>query len=166
MFFHICQMDDGLRHIRILISSIDGNHVRVLNDSGHSSHYCWKDDDELLCYSTVRDKGEGYYLYDTHTGLNQIIGPDCLTEDGHPSYLPGASKLITDTYPDQYGESSLLLYACKEEKLTVLDKEFLPVKFCGETRCDLHPRVSPSGKYVCIDTVKCGQRVMKLFEIM
>ena len=165
MFFHICQLVDGSRHIRMLTSNINGDEVRVLNDSGHSSHYCWKDNDHLLCYSTVQNKGEGYYLYDTRTGLNQIVGSDCLLEDGHPSYLPGGVRLITDTYPDQYGESFLLVYDCEKEKLTMLDKEYLPVWFYGETRCDLHPRVSPSGKFVCIDTVAQGKRVMKLLEI-
>ena len=165
MFFHICQLSDGKRKIRLFTSGVDGKDIRLLNGSGHASHYSWRDNDHLLCYSTVSAKGEGYYLFNDSSGETQIVGAGVLTEDGHPSYFPGESAIITDTYPDKHGESSLLLYDCEINHLTVLNKEFMPMKFHSETRCDFHPRVSPSGKQICIDCIITGKRAMKLFDV-
>ena len=165
MFFHIRQLANELRKIRLLTSSINGDNIRLLNDSGHASHYCWKDNSHLLCYSTVVGNGEGYYLYDIRSGESKVVAAGILSEDGHPSYLPNGRGLITDTYPDKYGEQSLFLYNCETKNLIILDKEFSPVRFNAETRCDFHPRVSPSGRYVCIDCIVDGKRAMRLFDI-
>ncbi len=165
MFFHICQLSDGRRKIRLLTSNIDGADIHLLNDSGHASHYCWQDNDHLLCYSTVAGKGEGYFLYDDRSGESQLVGAGTLNEDGHPSYLPGGQRLITDTYPDKYGEMFLLLYDFENNGLAFLHKEYMPLRFNTETRCDFHPRVSPSGKQVCIDCIVDGKRTMKVFDI-
>jgi len=165
MFFHIWQLADKQRNIRLFTCGINGNELRILNNSGYVSHYCWKDNNQLLAYATVSGSGTGYYLYDDISGKIQTFGEGLLSEDGHPSFLPDERHLITDTYPDKYGEQSLLLYDFKSHDLTVLDKEFSPVKFVGETRCDLHPRVSPSGKYISIDYIINGKRAIKVFDI-
>jgi len=52
---------------------------------------------------------------------------------------------------------ALLLYDYNDDKLIVLDREYNPVRVDGETRCDLHPRVSPSGRYVSIDCIIKGK---------
>ncbi len=165
MFFHVTQTSAGKRKIRMFTAKADGTDIHLVNDSGHVSHYCWRDDNDLLCYSTVVGKGEGYYLYDDHTGEIQVVGAGSLKEDGHPSYLPGGRWLITDTYPDKCGESSLLLYNLENAELIPLYKTYVPPVFTGETRCDLHPRVSSSGRLICIDCIESGKRVMKLFDV-
>ncbi len=164
MFFHIMQMPTGKRNIRMLTSDINGENIRLINGSGHSSHYCWKNNDILLCYSTIDGKGTGYYLYEDGLGSVQIVGAHELTEDGHPSFIPGKEEIITDTYPDKYGESSLLLYQLSNESISVLAKEFLPTKFRNETRCDLHPRVAPSGEFISIDCILDSKRAIKVFK--
>ena len=164
ILFHIWQKNNK-RVIRLLTSSIEGDNVFLLNSSGYVSHCCWKNDEQLLAYSTVNGKGEGYYLYDDCTGSNKIVGRDMLTYDGHPSFLPGGKWIITDTYPNKFGEQSLLLYHCERNKVVELTKEYSPIKFHAETRCDLHPRISRSGRYVCTDCIVGGRRVMKLFDI-
>lgn len=165
MFFHIQQLSHGARKISMLSSNIEGNDIFVLNDSGHASHYTWKDDNHLLCYSAVAGKGEGYYIYKDKSDEIWQLGQNTLFEDGHPSYVPTGRHLITDTYPDKYSEQALLLYDYNDDKLIVLDREYNPVRFDGETRCDLHPRLSRSGKYVCIDCIINNKRVMRLFDI-
>jgi hypothetical protein len=165
MFFHIWQTSDGKRKIRLLTSSIEGDDIRLLNNSGHASHYCWRDNDHLLCYSTIPGKGEGYYLYNDRTGEYDDVGTGTLIEDGHPSYLADGERLITDTYPDKYGDLSLLLYDSRNNELMVLHKQYMPIKYFAETRCDFHPRVSLTGKQVCIDCIVDNKRVMKLFEL-
>lgn len=165
MFFQIQQLSDGARKINMLSSDIEGNDIFILNDSGHASHYTWKDDNHLLCYSTVTGKGEGYYIYKDRSDEIWQLGKNTLFEDGHPSYVPTGRQLITDTYPDKYSEQALLMYDYNDDKLIVLDREYSPVLFDGETRCDLHPRLSRSGKYICVDCILNNKRVMKLFDI-
>lgn len=165
MFFHLRQSRDGSRNIHMLTSDINGDNIHMLNDSGHSSHYTWQDNYHLLCYSTVSGQGEGYYVYRDQAVEVCRFGYGKLVEDGHPSYLPDGRHLITDTYPDKYGEQALLLYGLNSENIFTIDKEFSPVRFNEETRCDLHPRVGPSGRYVCIDCIVSGKRAMKIFNI-
>lgn len=165
MFFHIRQLPDKQRNIRLFTCGIDGGDLRILNDSGHVSHYCWKDNNHLLAYATVTGSGKGYYLLNDFSHEFQAFGKGLLNEDGHPSFVPDERHLITDTYPDKYGEQSLLLYDYKDHNLTVLKKEYSPVKFFGEIRCDLHPRVSPSGKYISIDCIINGKRAIEVFDI-
>lgn len=165
MFFHIRQLFGGKRFIRMLTSDLDGENIRLIDDSGLASHYTWKDNDHLLCYTTVAGNGEGYYIFNVYSGEIQPVGARILTADGHPSYLPGGKHLITDTYPDRFGESSLLLYDCMGGKLTVLAKEYSTPSFNSEIRCDMHPRVGPSGKTICYDGVSHGKRVMNLLDI-
>jgi hypothetical protein len=165
MFFHLWQEVDGSRKIRLLTSSIQGDDIRLLNDSGYSSHYYWKNNDHLLCYSHVVGKGEGYFLFDDLSNESFLVSPDLLTEDGHPSYLSDGRYLVTDTYPDKYGEQTLLLFDSKNGELNFLDKLFSPLQFTGETRCDFHPRVSFLKRFICIDCIVQGKRAMRLYDI-
>jgi len=164
MFFHILQVGNK-RIIRLLTSSINGDNIYLLNNSGHVSHYCWKNDKQLLAYATITNQGEGYYLFKDCSKSYKSIGKDILTEDGHPSYLPGNEWLITDTYPDKFGEQLLLLFNTENDNLIELSKEYAPAKFHAETRCDLHPRVGATNQYICIDCIRKGKRVMKLLDI-
>lgn len=165
MFFHIWQEENGRRKIRMLTSGINGSNIRLLNNSGYVSHYCWKNDHQLLAYAAVADHGTGYYLFDDFSGKSRLIGKGSLTADGHPSFLPDKHHLITDTYPDKYGEQKLMMYNYIDDRLNVLTKEFSPLKFTDEIRCDLHPRLSPSGRFVSIDCIINGRRAIKLFDI-
>jgi len=165
VFFHIWQGANGKRYTRLLTSDLNGNNVRLLNGGGHVSHYSWKDNRKLLCYSTVEGEGEGYFLYEDGPSKIQKLGNGVLTEDGHPSFISGNNALITDTYPDNCGDQKLLLYDIRKDLATTVTKTYLPPKFYGETRCDLHPRISSSGKYVCIDYIKNDLRAMGVFDI-
>jgi Tol biopolymer transport system component len=40
-----------------------------------------------------------------------------------------------------------------------------PKEYMGEWRCDNHPRFSPDGKKVCIDSPHAGGRQMYLIDI-
>jgi Tol biopolymer transport system component len=40
-----------------------------------------------------------------------------------------------------------------------------PKKYTGEWRCDTHPRFSPDGNFVCIDSAHAGGRQMYRIDI-
>ena len=102
-----------------------------------------------------------------NAGLRQLPGLPVsdpvngeLKEDGHPSFFPSGNMIITDTYPDKFREQSLITYDLNNNEIKTLSKFCVPFKFSGETRCDLHPRLSPNGTYVCVDNVHNNLRSM------
>lgn len=65
-----------------------------------TSHCCWKSDKEILAYARKKDTGNGYYLMEDKTQNYKHMWPE-LNSDGHPSYSPDGSMVVTDTYPDR-----------------------------------------------------------------
>ncbi|MGA1866923.1 MAG: hypothetical protein ACMUJM_00085 [bacterium] len=163
LFFHIWVANKNKRKIRLFTSDIEGGNIYLLNDSGHTSHYCWKSAEQLLAYSTHKETGTHFYLYDDITKKRQIIGNGVLNEDGHPSFIFNNRGIIVDTYPDKYGDQRLLLY--KEDRVFELTRCYSPPKYMGETRCDLHPRMNRSGQSVCFDSAAAGKRQMYVMKL-
>jgi len=163
MFFHLW-MKDGKRFNRLITCNIDGRDRYPLINEGHVSHYAWKSNTELLAYSTHADTGRNYHLYTDRTPERKVIGRGILNEDGHPSYSPDNATLLTDTYPDKYREQHLLAYDFESGKLRTLASYYSPFKFTGETRCDLHPRWSRSGRHICIDAPYQKKRSMHIYK--
>jgi Tol biopolymer transport system component len=85
--------------------------------------------------------------------------------DGHPSVSPDGRYLVTDTYPDRRRQQSLLLFDLQTQELEVLGRFLLPVNFYAETRVDLHPRWSPDGSLISIDSGHRGHRGTYILDI-
>lgn len=151
LFFHVW-IRNGKRFTRLLTCDRDGKNRCALIQSGHVSHTTWKTDNEILAFSTHPETGIHYHLYADQNPTPRIVGENCLTTDGHPSYSPDKSALLTDTYPDRYRDQHLLLFDLRKEKVTPLGRFFSPLAYQGEWRCDLHPRWSQSGRFVGIDS--------------
>lgn len=49
VFLHRWRHDNGI-HSRLCVARPDGSDIRILNDSGRMSHFCWADDTTLLGY--------------------------------------------------------------------------------------------------------------------
>jgi Tol biopolymer transport system component len=147
-------VNEGKRYSRLITSDRDGKNIYVMNNEGHSSHYCWRSNTQLLVYTTYAKTGTHYYLCEDMSDNRKIIGEGILTKDGHPSFFPYSNIIITDTYPDKYRDQSLITYNLDNYETKILSKFYIPIKFYGETRCDLHPRLSATGAYVCIDNVQ------------
>jgi hypothetical protein len=163
MCFHLW-MVQGRRRGRLITSDLHGRQIRVLTDSGIVSHYAWKSDDELLITFSDEDGGMGYYLVSDGDKDKVAVGPGVLTVDGHPSYSPDGRFLLTDTYPDRYGERRLLLYAI-EGNLIELGRFFSPICLRGEVRCDLHPRWDRTGRLICLDSAHEGRRALYVADV-
>jgi len=159
MFFHLW-IKDGRRYNRLMTCDIDGKDLYPLINEGHVSHYFWKSNNELLAFSTHSDTGMNFHLYRDKSNFREIIGKGFLTQDGHPSYSPDGSMLLTDTYPDKYRNQHLLIFSLKENNLFQIGSFYSPLSFKGEVRCDLHPRWSSCGKYICFDSAHERKRAM------
>ena len=124
-----------------------------------------KSEEELLVYGYHQEDGFQYYLYKDLTNDKKIIGKDDFYSDGHPSFIKNSQFILTDTYPDKYGEQHLLLFNMQSKSLQKINQFFSPLRFRGEIRCDLHPRISPSGRLTCLDTVHNNNREMLVISL-
>jgi hypothetical protein len=163
LVFHLWRDSNGRRHSRALTLDAAGE-VRAVSNSRHVSHYWWADDDHLLLYGTPVDCPAGYYLHrDAHEAPPVAFWGDFLPhEDGHPSIAPNDRRLVTDTLPDHVSERRLLIGDLQARTVRQLAAFYSPPGLSGETRCDLHPRWSPAGDMVAVDTAHAGYRQIAL----
>jgi Tol biopolymer transport system component len=110
-------------------------------------------------------QGEKFYLYEDRTANVEPVGPQVMTVNGHCSYLPGNRWILNDTYPDKERNQNLYLYDTREGRRVPLGSFYAPKEYTGEWRCDLHPRFSPDGRKVVIDSAHGGNgRQMYVIE--
>jgi hypothetical protein len=135
----------------------DFGQLKVVLDYGMISHYCWIDGKTIIGFVQVEEK-QGFFIINIETGKIEEcteINKLCLG-DGHPSCYK--EWIVFDTYPNKDRMQWLLLCNLKTKEIFPLIELFQNVKYLYQTRCDLHPRFSPDGKYVFFDTVYTGKR--------
>lgn len=164
LFIHLWT-NKSSRFGRLITMNPDGSDMAILNNEGHASHYTWRNDSEILHYSTHADGGTGYYLYEDISGYRKIIGNHILTEDGHPTFLSSENSFITDTYPDHYGDQTLLRFDMRENQATKLGRFYHPPEYFGEVRCDLHPRMDKDCSQFAIDIIRSKYRAVYIGKL-
>lgn len=138
---------------RMLTADPDGKNVRIVDDNGLTSHFIWKDPNRILAWSRQPSHGAAFYLFEDADETNpQVVGKDVMTRDGHCTYLADTEWIINDTYPDRNRHQTVYLYHPQTNRKIVLGKFHLPKQYAGEWRCDTHPRHSPDGTKIVIDT--------------
>ena len=180
-FNHLLISPDGTRFIflhrwgfpkftgatRMFTASHDGLDLRVLDASGYTSHFIWRDPHHILAWTQPRAKPWAFYLFEDKTGGTvQIVGDGVMPENGHCTYLPGGEWILNDTYPDQHRKQHVYLYHVATGKRVPLGKFFSPPEYIREDRVDTHPRFSPDGRSVVIDSPHSGEgRQLHLIDI-
>ena len=78
--------------------------------------------------------------------------------------MPFKSKfLLTDTYPGIEHQCQLLIADISADKIYELDRlDTLPQYDNSPLRCDLHPKWSFCGNFLCIDTMNDGVRYVSM----
>jgi hypothetical protein len=165
IFIHRWSQNQAPFKSRLFIFDIDSKTLRLLLDNNHVSHFCWKDESELLIYATKDNKEKGYFLINVETGFQSEIYKGMPEEDGHPSYSPDKKFILTDIYPDASRNQSLFLYESSTGNLKTINSFYSPFSYFDDYRCDLHPRWSPDGQYVSVDTTYSGLRSLSIFKI-
>ena len=144
----------------VTFNAVDGSDMYILSDDDMVSHCFWKDDEHILAFENKKNGGPGYYLMKDKTQEYIHCWPQ-LNNDGHPSYSPDGSLIVTDTYPDRARVAEIKLMDGTDETkadVKVIARVFAPFRYDNDTRCDLHPRWNHSGDKICFDSVFEGHR--------
>lgn len=152
------------KYTRLMTCNVDGEGMYVLSDGDMVSHCFWKDDQHILAFENKKDGGPGYYLMEDKTQEYKHCWPE-MTGDGHPSYNPDRSSIVTDSYPDRARIQYLRVMKNEDSKPYIVAKVFSPFKYDNDTRCDLHPRWNHAGNIICFDSVFEGHRGVYYVEV-
>jgi len=155
---------------RMFTINMDGTEPYVLDPSGYTSHFIWRDPQHICAWTKPKGKLAAFYLFKDQTEELEVVGPEKMVENGHNTYLPNTNNewILNDTYPhrDPGRRQTLYLYHVPTDRKVVLGKFFEPKQFSGEWRCDLHPRSNQQGTQVIFDsTHQNQQRQMYLADI-
>jgi len=144
---------------RMFTANADGSDLYVLDPSGHTSHFIWRDPEHVCAWTRPRGKPSAFYLIKDKTSEIEVVGKGVMTRNGHNTYLPAHQNewILNDTYPDRNRLQTPYLFHVPTKKRVDLGHFYLPPEYQGEWRCDLHPRSSNDGKTVAIDSPHGGE---------
>lgn len=168
IFLHRWRAPGDRRYLtRMFTIAPDGSDPYVLDPYGYTSHFIWRDASTVLAWAWHPSHGAAFYLYSDGTRKVTPVGLGVMTRNGHCTYLPGNRWVLNDTYPDrERREQHVYLYEIGTGRKVPLGDFHSPPHYRGEWRCDTHPRFSPDGKKVCIDSPHGGNgRQLYLIDI-
>lgn len=168
IFLHRWRSPDGSGRFgtRMFTVGSDGSDPYVLDPHGRTSHFIWRDPEHVLAWARHPSHGEKFYIYRDRTEAVEVVAPEVMLLNGHCTYLPGNRWILNDTYPDQDRLQHPYLYEVSTGRRVPLGNFLSPPEYTGEWRCDTHPRFSPDGKKVVIDSPHGGNgRQLYLIDI-
>ena len=154
------------KYTRLVTCNVDGTDMYVLSDDDMVSHCFWKNNTSILAFENKKKSGPGYYLMKDKTNQYIHCWPQ-FSNDGHPSYSPDGSLIVTDSYPDRARIASINIMDGDERKKenTTIARVFAPFKYDNDTRCDLHPRWNHAGNKICFDSIFEGHRGLYVVDL-
>lgn len=153
---------------RMITANVDGSDRFVLDPSGYTSHFIWKDDDEVTMWTRPAGQKSGFYKFVDRTRQVEPIGQDKMPTNGHNTYLPApyGDWILNDTYPDRKtSRQTVFLYHVPSGQRVDLGHFPSPPAYRGEWRCDTHPRSSDDGTIVAIDSPHDGGRQVYRLDV-
>ena len=153
---------------RMITANVDGTDVFVLDPSGHTSHFIWRDPEHVCMWTRPEGKKAAFYLFKDRTREVELVGGGIMTHNGHNTYVPGTDNawILNDTYPGKDRKQRPYLFHPSTDRRVELGAFHSPKIYTGEWRCDTHPRSSRDGRLVCIDSPHSGEgRQLHLIDV-
>lgn len=153
---------------RMFTVNMDGSEKYILDPSGHTSHFIWRDPKHVCAWTQPSGKSAAFYLLKDHAQEIEIVGEGVMTDNGHNTYVPHTDNewILNDTYPlGPNRDQNPYLYHVPSHRRVSLGKFPAPLSYKGEWRCDTHPRSSNDGQSVVIDSAHSGGRQMYQIDI-
>lgn len=141
----------------------------VLPTQESGSHYVWNYKNEIIVSCILNGKS-CHVLYNVEIPNDyKIIAENILNSDGHQTFI-SENIFITDTYPDRYRMAKLYKTNIDSNVVEQIASIYSPKQFQTKNvfkhiACDLHPRVSPRGRYVSFDAATTGKRSLFVMEL-
>lgn len=136
----------------VITADLNGENLHVLVPASYASHYHWQGDDVLVIHADGPDGMQLYTITDSPVPNYRAIDPGFFFRDGHCSHSPDRRWMLYDSYPDEAGLQHLFLYDLETREGTKLGAFAAQPVPLIDLRCDLHPRWSPDGRTVSIDS--------------
>ena len=165
-FIFIYRSNKNKGFSELFIYDYEKNNLKLLFSGSIVSHYCWIDKNNIFIYMGRDTDDQGFYTLNHTTGIFKFLNKELhINGDGHPSISPDREWVVYDSYPDKKRISYLNLYNFKNNSIVNIGEFFSPMNSYGYNRCDLHPRWSPDGKYISIDSVHESVRKTYLIDV-
>jgi len=153
---------------RMITANLDGSQRFVLDPSGRTSHFIWKNDEEITMWTRPKGASSGFYTLKDQTREITPVGHEKMPTNGHNTYLPRPYQdwILNDTYPDRKtSRQTVYLYHVPSGRRFDLGHFPSPKAYRGEWRCDTHPRSSDDGTKVAIDSPHDNGRQVYLMDV-
>lgn len=157
------------RLTQLMVYDLKTEKLITLPSQESGSHYVWNHKQQLLA-SCILNGTNCHVLFDMNRLPDySVIAGDTLNSDGHQSFISDMD-FVTDMYPDKYRMAKLFHVNIENNTADLVasvysPKEFQTKDFKCHIACDLHPRVSPSGKYLCFDSPRTGKRALYVMNL-
>ena len=162
---HRWTLPNGKRRTRLITANMDGSDLYLLNDYDMVSHFDWRDGSHILAYAGDASGNWDFYVQTDQSEKMASLGEMMPDQDGHCSYSPDRRWVLNDTYPDEQGLRTLMLYEVATDRRIDIGRSYSPSRDPDELRCDLHPRWNRDGTQVCFDSVHEGSRQIYLVDV-
>ena len=158
--------DGGGYKTRMFTADADGKDLRVIDPYNHTSHFIWEGNSRVLAWTTIPPFGAGFFsIADSAQKDVRQVGKGIMTCNGHQTFLKNPDWILCDTYPDAESFQTVYLYNVKTGKRRDIAKLYSPIAYRGEWRCDTHPRATPDGRHVIVDSPHNGGRQLYIMDI-
>ncbi|MBM4081750.1 MAG: hypothetical protein FJ278_18745, partial [Planctomycetes bacterium] len=107
---------------RMFTAKPDGTDLCVLDPSGNTSHFIWRDPQHILAWTKPTGRPSGFWLFKDRTPEVAWVGEGVMTLNGHCTYLPGNEWILNDAYPDKERKQELYLYHVPTRRKVALGK--------------------------------------------
>ncbi len=123
-------------HTRMFTANADGSDLYVLDPSGNTSHFIWRDPDSICAWTKPIGKKAAFYLLRDRTQEVEIVGEEKMPVNGHNTYLPirGKQWILNDTYPDRNRIQTPYLYNVETDTRIDLGRFHSPREYAGGNR--------------------------------
>jgi len=159
---------------RLFTAGADGSGLRCLCADGMASHFDWAGVAEIVAWARQEGAGDGWFVFadeeasggDDGLRRGRRAEADLPPRDGHCSFSPDRTHLLSDAYPDHDGYSPLYVCPWPDGVRQDLGRFRQPAHLTGDVRCDLHPRWDRTGTRVCIDSAHAdGVRQVYVLDV-
>ena len=160
------------RKSRLFICDIKGNILSILPSNGMFSHFCWRNNKQIIGYCSTREYGSRYHLFtlDKKGKCKKLEKITNLLGDGHPTVNEIGDIMVTDTYPNAKRIQNLYLYKFNSKSENILGQFHMPKKYQTPSidnhwNVDLHHRLNNLGNLVSFDNSFMGERALATLNI-